>query len=384
MRARARWGRVIALALVGLAVVSGSGCGGEPSDSSAEDRAETAAADCLVARRVMRVAEDVVRVQQPPPAEAARFYAYVASAYADAVTVGSQAAAVATASEIIGVLYPNRRHQAQQALAAAATPCSSPADGSSQMRKDVVAKYLRRSERDGHDLAWNGQSPRGAGMWSGNGVEPATPRAGEWMRWGVQGPFQVAAPPQYGSPVDRAEMSKVVTAVAKRNGEWVAKINFWGGTPGTDTPAGIWQNQLFSVFAPDIGTSVGDDRMYARAQAMLAQVLADAFIECWKVKYTYWTARPSERIPGLSLAMEDPPFPSYVSGHAAVSAAAAEVLSVLLPRHASKWRAMAQDAADSRLYAGIHFEVDTTEGSKLGAAVARDFVTRLRLEALTA
>jgi membrane-associated phospholipid phosphatase len=85
----------------------------------------------------------------------------------------------------------------------------------------------------------------------------------------------------------------------------------------------------------------------------------------------------------LSLAMPDPLFPSYVSGHSTVSKAAAEVLAVMVPAHAAAWRQMAVDARESRLAAGIHFPVDNRVGFQLGADVAAQVVSDGHLQPLT-
>ncbi len=380
--------RVAALqVVVVVAALSGAlaACS-SPRDTGGElqQRRDRAVGGCLVSRKVMEVAEDLVREERPAPAEAARFYAYVASTYAEALEGGSQASAVRTAAQIVDVVYPHRAAWTRRALApVAASVCSGSGQRPAAARAEVLARYVARSKTDGMALSWDGVVPDGVALWSGVGVEPATPRAGDWQRWAVAGPFEVPVPPEYGSPRDKAELSKVAIAVQSRDAAWIAKINFWGGAPGTETPAGVWQKQLYAVLGQDISARrVQGDRAYARAQALLAQVIADAFIECWRVKFRFWTARPSERIPNLPIAMADPPFPAYPSGHAAVSAAAAEVLSALAPQFAPRWRAMARDAADSRLYAGIHFEVDTVEGARLGEAVGREFITKTGLQAL--
>jgi hypothetical protein len=77
-----------------------------------------------------------------------------------------------------------------------------------------------------------------------------------------------------------------------------------------------------------------------------------------------------------SPAGRPPPFPSYVSGHAAVSSAAAEVLAAYFPEQADEWRAAADEAAMSRLYGGIHFRSDNEEGLRLGRRVGRRVLER--------
>ena len=109
--------------------------------------------------------------------------------------------------------------------------------------------------------------------------------------------------------------------------------------------------------------------------ALLNIALADSFIAAWYTKYYYWTARPvtmakvvlgADHVP----AILTPPFPSYVSGHAAFSGAAARILGVQFPDEQATVDAMAEEAAMSRLYGGIHYRFDNEDGLAMGRAVA--------------
>ena len=64
-----------------------------------------------------------------------------------------------------------------------------------------------------------------------------------------------------------------------------------------------------------------------------------------------------------------PPFPSYVSGHSSTSGAASTVLAAFFPADATRLRAMAEEAAVSRLYGGIHYRSDNEAGLALGRRV---------------
>jgi membrane-associated phospholipid phosphatase len=64
-----------------------------------------------------------------------------------------------------------------------------------------------------------------------------------------------------------------------------------------------------------------------------------------------------------------PPFPSYVSGHSTTSGAASTVLASFFPGQAGELNAMAEQAAVSRLYGGIHFSSDNETGLELGRRI---------------
>jgi membrane-associated phospholipid phosphatase len=77
-----------------------------------------------------------------------------------------------------------------------------------------------------------------------------------------------------------------------------------------------------------------------------------------------------------------PPFPSYVSGHAGFSGAAARVLGAYLPQRRKALDAMAEQAAHSRLLAGIHFRHDNEDGLLLGVKVAHKVLQRFAIRTL--
>ena len=69
-----------------------------------------------------------------------------------------------------------------------------------------------------------------------------------------------------------------------------------------------------------------------------------------------------------------PNFPSYPSNHSSFSAARAEVLAYLFPARADFIRAIAKEAGDSRIWAGLHYQMDNVAGVNLGKSVAGVFI----------
>ncbi len=133
--------------------------------------------------------------------------------------------------------------------------------------------------------------------------------------------------------------------------------------------------------------------------------VADAFINCWKWKYHFFSERPNTFIPAYideewESFWPDPPFPAFPSGHAIQAAASACVLMDLFdnqtvftdsshvgrPRDKirdvdfkarnfkSIWE-IATETADSRFFGGIHVpqdnEVGLTEGVRIAENVNR-------------
>lgn len=108
-----------------------------------------------------------------------------------------------------------------------------------------------------------------------------------------------------------------------------------------------------------------------------------AFICAWDAKFAYWSLRPVTAIRRQLQAdwlphIATPPFPAYVSGHSTTSGAASGVLERFFPNRAEQLRAMAEEAAVSRLYGGIHFAFDNDEGLAAGRCIGRKINERIR------
>jgi hypothetical protein len=88
-------------------------------------------------------------------------------------------------------------------------------------------------------------------------------------------------------------------------------------------------------------------------------------------KYAYWGIRPNQYDSTYKPIIGTPPFPGYPSGHAAGSSTSATILELFFPADAQQFRKLAQDCADSRFYAGIHFRSDNEVGLEMGKQLGK-------------
>jgi hypothetical protein len=100
------------------------------------------------------------------------------------------------------------------------------------------------------------------------------------------------------------------------------------------------------------------------------RAVMDAGVCVWRAKYTYWLIRPSQADPGITLAVSLPNHPSYPSAHSCIDGAFSAVLEAAFPGERSRLEEMAQEASESRLYAGLHYRFDKEAGLALGRAAA--------------
>lgn len=240
--------------------------------------------------------------------------------------------------------------------------------------------------------------------------------------------FRVPAYPALTSPEFTAAFNEVkrlggdgiVTPSARTEDQTHAAI-FWAydGTPSLCAPPRLY-NQLTVKLSDQIGASAVE---FARLLALVNVAMADAGIAIWESKYYYKFCRPvtalrSTARDGNPALVADPtwtplgapasnldgpnftpPFPSYPSGHAGFGGALFQTLRhvygtdqipftfvsdefngvtrdhtgavrPLLPRSFSTLSQAEDENGQSRIYLGIHWAFDKTEGIALGRRVA--------------
>lgn len=163
---------------------------------------------------------------------------------------------------------------------------------------------------------------------------------------------------------------------------------FWGDDSGkTATPPGHSIAVLTQLLVGEGATLALSGEAYAK----MGIAVADAFIGCWHAKYQYNLLRPVTYIQQLvdeewMPLINTPPFPEYPSGHSVQSSAAALVMAGifgedytftdhthddlgLAARSFSSFSEMANEAAMSRLYGGIHYRAAIELGLEQGRCI---------------
>lgn len=356
-------GLSLALALTGLAAAAPAGT----------ERAH-ASSEAIVTHWIEEEFELIAANAMNPP-RAARALALLSVAVQRAERAappGRKSAAVgAAATTVLAHLFPDDRAQ---------TAGGGPG---SEAGRAVARQVVTRARKDGSDQVWTGQPPVGPEFWVPTPPAfqetPLEPLAGTWRPWNLRSPsvFRPPPPPRPGSPRFEAELREVYEVSQTLTDEQRRIAAHWADGAGTVTPPGHWnQIALELIRSRELGA-----RAAATVLAVLNTAQADAFIACWDAKFAYWSLRPVTAIrraldPDWLPYITTPPFPAYTSGHATTSAAAAEVLASFFPGAAGRLRAAAREAADSRLYGGIHFSSDNAAGLELGARVAKRALTR--------
>jgi len=232
----------------------------------------------------------------------------------------------------------------------------------------------------------------------------------------------MSGPPRFGTPEYVQEALELIEISAGLTDRDKAISEYWADGPHSETPAGHWNLFAQYVSRRDHHTVDADIKMFFA----LNNALLDTSIATWDTKRAFDSVRPITAIatlfsgkqiqswggPGKGTAAIDgsnwcpyqrmefptPPFPEFVSGHSAFSAAAAEILKRasgserfgasaiirpgssriepgLTPERKVRLRwpsfsAASDQAGLSRRYGGIHFKNSDLMGRTLGRLVA--------------
>jgi hypothetical protein len=234
----------------------------------------------------------------------------------------------------------------------------------------VAGEVIAWAEHDGSTTAFTGSFPPAPGRWGS--ANPSFPLAGTWKPWALTSGAEVRLPPPptFGSPEMTAQVDEVRTFERTTQRNRIAFV--WQPSfidPWIDTVNQLLFERHFDK-NPPLAAGI-------YALAMVAQ--HDATIACWDTKYAYLEPRPIQADSSVQTLFATPEHPSFPSGHACASGAAAGALAAMFPDAASQLSARAEEAGLSTFYAGIHYRNDVAAGLTLGQAVARKVLDRARL-----
>jgi PAP2 superfamily protein len=267
---------------------------------------------------------------------------------------------------------------------------------------DNPAAALRGGEVSERGLAVT--RPKAANI---RGLKAVNPVGATEPWWGTLRPFVLRSPTECPAPPPvawstsprsefYAQARRVYDVGRALTGEQLQTALYWADNPGqTGTPMGHWL-AIGSQLVSQLDLSA-DQAAEMFVMVTLAQ--SDAFIAVWHEKYRVNLLRPVTFIRRFidstwTPAIVTPPFPEYPSAHSGQSASAALVLTGLFGtvafedstnlalghpvRRYASFKEAADEAANSRLYAGIHFPMGIENGKVIGRCIGRVVLERLR------
>jgi membrane-associated phospholipid phosphatase len=288
------------------------------------------------------------------------------------------AAAAGAAAVVLAYLFPEdadffaaMADEAAQSRLLAGVHFPSDVEAGLALGHDVGERVIEWAKADSSDVPWDGAIPTGPGVWQGDA--PVFPLAGTWGTWVLSSGDQLRppAPPAHDSEQILADLAEIKSI--EHTFPIVSKAMY---------------NQTFQSAYPDwyellslrlFERELDRNPPYAaRAYAMFAVTFHDTIVACFDAKYAYWLIRPSQLDPEVTTLFPPPPHPSYPAAHGCVSGAAEVALGALFPAEAERLHPLVEEAATTRIWAGIHYRTDVEVGLALGRDVAQLVVDRVQ------
>lgn len=250
-------------------------------------------------------------------------------------------------------------HAASQSRIDAGVQFPSDVEAGWKLGEEVAKQIIEKAKNDGSTAKWTGPINKDPKKWTGKYAMGLT--------LSLLSPIVIRSADQFrpGPPPDfESEMKELKNFEQTFNSRatafyWASNGNTWNELAG---------QKMFEYRMAD------DAPAAARIYTLLHISYHDMAIAIFDAKYTYWGIRPDQYDSTYKPLIKTPPFPGYPSGHAAAGAASSAVLEYFFPADAKEFRQLAQDCADSRFYAGIHFRSDNETALVMGKAIGKYIV----------
>ncbi len=377
------------------------------------------------------IALETVRATNTKPPVATRVFAMVHVAMFEAVNgvtreydsyldldpapegTSAEVAAACAAHYVLVNLHPIRGEIYNRALqeSLAAIPGGSAKNKGERYGRSVGVSITESRRDDGAFDIVKHQHMDQLGMWAPTpptympALLPQWPHVTPWVVTHAY-QFRACPPPaldsaEYASALEEVKAFGSVKSSVRTDDQTEIAL-FWSDGAWTTTPPGHWL-QIAQLLGSKLGNDLAEN---ARMLALLSIAQADAAIISWDTKYYYEHWRPCQGIvkanldgnpatepdPAWKCLIATPPFGSYTSGHSIFSGVSARVLELFfgtdeipftagspgLPGVERSWNSLteaANEGGQSRIYGGIHWQYDNSQGLFVGRKLA-DYVFR--------
>jgi membrane-associated phospholipid phosphatase len=179
---------------------------------------------------------------------------------------------------------------------------------------------------------------------------------------------------------EKQELDEIVALQSTRTATTDSLIRLWDVLPTTP-----WHEETLNILEfywallPDVRAAT--PVRSARILSIVNVAMYDAMLAAWDAKYAYERPAPAHADSRVRALVDVGSVPSYPSEHAAVAAAAASVLSYLLPFvDTVHFHDLERQAGEARIAAGAAYRSDVDAGYAIGRAVAARVIARARAD----
>jgi membrane-associated phospholipid phosphatase len=247
-------------------------------------------------------------------------------------------------------------HAAAQSRIDAGVQFPSDVEAGWKLGEAVARQIIEQAKNDGSTSTWTGPINKDPKKWTGKFAMGLSLALCKPIVLRSADQFRPAAPPDFENDMKELREFKQTFKSRSTAYYWASQNDVWTDLAG---------KKMFEYRLAD------DTPAASRIYAVLHTAYHDMAIAIFDAKYTYWGIRPSQYDSTFTPMISTPPFPGYPSGHAAGAASSSAVLEYFFPADAKEFQQLAQDCADSRFYAGIHFRTDNETALVMGKAIGK-------------
>jgi len=248
-------------------------------------------------------------------------------------------------------------HAASQSRINAGVQFQSDVDAGWKLGEQVAKEIIEKAKNDGSAIKWDGNMNKDPKKWTG--AYPMGVTLPLFTPIVIRSADQFRLPPPPDFENDMNELKNF-----KQNFNSRSLAYYWA-SHGPEVWNDLASQKMFEYRMSDDAPAV------SRVYTVLNVAYHDAVIAIFDSKYAYWGIRPSQYDTTYKSLITTPPFPGYPSGHAGGAGTTAAVMEYFFPADAKLFWQMAQDCADSRFYAGIHFRTDNEAALRMGKELGK-------------
>lgn len=254
-------------------------------------------------------------------------------------------------------------HQLMDSRVAAGVAFPTDTRSGFELGKQIAEKEIEHTKDFVSKEVWDGKIPEGTQRWRGKFAMLPTAGKNKTVVLTTGSEFRPAPPPDFAREMEEMKNYKQNFRSLRNAFYWAHESWFMN-----ELPKKIFEYNLHL-----------NPPRAARIQAISNVGVYDCFVACWDAKYTYWGIRPNQYDTTFRPAIIfTPPFPGYPSGHAAIAATQAVLMSYFFPEDKELYWMKAKEAAESRFQAGIHFRSDNEVALELGKKVAEKIIQKIK------
>jgi len=270
----------------------------------------------------------------------------------------------AAAAYMLAYFFPEKKdsimqmaHAASQSRVNAGVQFQSDVDAGWKLGEQVAKEIIEKAKNDGSAIKWDGNMNKDPKKWTG--AYPMGVTLPLFTPIVIRSADQFRLPPPPDFENDMNELKNF-----KQNFNSRSLAYYWA-SHGPEVWNDLASQKMFEYRMSDDAPAV------SRVYTVLNVAYHDAVIAIFDSKYAYWGIRPVQYDTTYKPLITTPPFPGYPSGHAGGAGTTAAVMEYFFPADAKLFWQMAQDCADSRFYAGIHFRTDNEAALKMGKELGK-------------